>query len=146
MTLAAGFSAGSASAQARDIHGLWIDHTGRGAVQIERCGSRLCGKIVWLRKATDRRGRPLRDMLNPRRAKRGKPICGLQIIGGLRRQSDGSWDQGWIYAPDKGETYDVELRMRGRNRLQVKGYLGLKLFNETYVWRRAPQDLKLCTL
>jgi uncharacterized protein (DUF2147 family) len=29
--------------------GIWLDHTGRGAVEITDCDGKLCGHIVWLR-------------------------------------------------------------------------------------------------
>ena len=66
--------------------GLWIDHTGRGAVEIINCGNDLCGRIVWLQDPNDKNGRPLRDTLNEDASKRGKPICGLQVIGGVQKR------------------------------------------------------------
>lgn len=117
--------------------GVWFDHTGRGAVEIAPCAEALCGRIVWLKEPNDKAGQPLRDTKNEDRARRGQPICGLQIIGGLKRQSDGSWDNGWIYDPEQGESFDVELRLRGPDQLQVKGYKGLKFLSETHQWKRA---------
>ena len=49
-----------------DVLGIWIDHTGRGGVELKECGSNLCGHLVWLKEGTDKRG------------------CGLQIIGKAR--------------------------------------------------------------
>jgi uncharacterized protein (DUF2147 family) len=119
--------------------GIWYDHTGRGAVEITPCASELCGRIVWLQHPTDKSGRPLVDARNEDRSKRGHPICGLQILGGLKRQPDGSWDNGWIYDPEQGESFDVEIRLRGKDTLQVTGYKGLKFLSETYRWKRAGQ-------
>ena len=116
--------------------GLWLDHTGRGAVEIVQCASELCGRIVWLKDSLDPSGKPLVDTQNAEKSKRGTPICGLQIIGGLKRQPDGSWDDGWIYDPEEGERFDLELRLRGPEQLQVKGYKGLKFLSETFQWRR----------
>lgn len=145
--------------------GVWIDHTGRGAVEIHPCGAiagpgaaaappppkrkpleapSLCGRIVWLQNPNDEKGKPLIDDLNKNPAKRGGPICGLQIIGDVKPQSDGSWDKGWIYDPEKGSAFDVELRLRSPEALQVKGYLGVKFLSETYVWRRAKQQPPKC--
>ena len=141
--------------------GVWIDHTGRGAVEIAPCDAmtagapgaaappppiakpgepqNLCGRIVWLQDPNDKKGKPLIDDLNKDPAKRGAPICGLQIIGGVKPQTDGSWDKGWIYDPEQGSAFDVELRLRNPETLQVMGYLGVKFLSETYVWRRAKQ-------
>jgi uncharacterized protein (DUF2147 family) len=116
--------------------GIWIDHTGRGAVEILPCAEALCGRIVWLKEPNDKAGQPFRDVKNEDRAKRAQPICGLQILGNLKLQPDGSWDHGWIYDPEQGERFDVELRLRGPDMLQVKGYKGLKFLSETYQWKR----------
>lgn len=117
--------------------GLWIDHTGRGAVEIVPCADALCGRIAWLKEPSDKTGQPLRDVNNEDRSRRVQPICGLQIIGDLQRQPDGSWDKGWIYDPEQGERFDVELRLRSPDVLQVKGYKGFKFLSETYQWKRA---------
>src|SRR5262249_10978320 len=106
--------------------GVWIDHTGRGAVEIKECASALCGRIVWLKDATN------------------NSVCGKQIIGGARRTSAGTWDGGWIYDPDRGERYSVELKLVGTDKLRVMGYMGSKLFSETYTWKRPTVELARC--
>jgi uncharacterized protein (DUF2147 family) len=106
--------------------GVWIDHTGRGAVEITDCSGALCGRIVWLKDA------------------RNKSVCGKQIIGSARRSSVGTWDGGWIYDPDRDTRYSVELKLLDPNKLRVMGYMGSKLFSETYTWKRASADLERC--
>jgi Uncharacterized protein conserved in bacteria (DUF2147) len=60
------------------------------------------------------------------------------------RQANGAWDAGWIYNPEDGGTFSVELQLRSPDTLQVKGYAGLKFLSETYTWRRAPTNIALC--
>lgn len=126
--------------------GLWFDDTGKGAVEIGHCGGSLCGKIAWLRSPTDERGLPLRDANNPDPRRRNQPICGLPVMGGLKPQRGGIWDEGWIYDPKVGKSYDVELKLRAIDILQVTGYLGVKLLSESFIWKRAPDTLARCTL
>jgi uncharacterized protein (DUF2147 family) len=106
--------------------GIWIDHTGRGAVEITDCAGSLCGRIVWLKDAAN------------------KSVCGKQIIGNAKRTSPGTWDGGWIYDPDRESRYSVELKLVSSDRLRVMGYMGSKLFSETYTWKRATTDLARC--
>ena len=133
-------------------HGVWIDHTGRGAVEITPCvqdappgASNLCGRIIWMQNPNDEKGQPLLDTLNKNAARRGSPICGLQIIGDVKPQPNGSWDKGWIYDPEQGSSFDLELQLRNPETLQVKGYMGLKFLSETYVWRRAKELPPKCS-
>lgn len=126
------------------LTGVWVDDKGDGAIEIAPCGSNLCGTIVWLRQPTDSKGRPLIDGNNSDPAKRKRPICGLPVIGDLKPVPGGAWDGGWIYDPKDGKAYDLEIKARAQDKLQVMGYLGTKFLSETFVWTRAPIDIKRC--
>lgn len=128
------------------IAGVWLDDTGQGAVEVYPCADKMCGKIVWMKAPLDKSGKPQADVLNPDQAKRQRPVCGIQIIGNLKRQANGSWDQGWIYDPKVGKSYDVEIKATRSDRLSVTGYIGTKLFSETFVWTRAQPGLKPCSV
>lgn len=124
--------------------GVWIDDTGNGAIQLAKCGDKLCGRMVWLRFPLDDNGAPTTDSLNPTEAERHKPVCGLQVLGDLQMQADGSWDGGWIYDPKDGKTTKVALRLRASDRLEVTGYSSVKLLSETVTWKRAGARLPVC--
>ena len=126
------------------VQGVWIDAKGEGGVEIAPCGEKLCGKIVWVKDPNDKNGKPLVDLFNPEPAKKKRPICGLPIIGGLKLQQDGSWDTGWIYDPNDGKSYDLEVTAKTADRIQIKGYMGMKFLNETFIWTRAPANLQRC--
>jgi uncharacterized protein (DUF2147 family) len=114
------------SATASGPTGVWVDHTGRGAVEITECAGRLCGHIVWLKDAGH------------------KSVCGTQVIGNAKPVGKDTWDGGWIYDPDQNAKYSVELRTIGPDKLRVMGYMGSKLFSETFIWKRPTADLKRC--
>ena len=119
-------SAGSASAQALPT-GIWMDHTGRGAVEITDCGGgALCGHIVWVKDT------------------KHMNTCRNQVLGGVKPVGGNTWDRGWIIDPDDDAKYSVELKPVGADRLRVVGYMGSKLFSETMTWKRAPADLQRC--
>lgn len=125
--------------------GVWFDDTGRGAVEIKPCGSNLCGVIYWLQEPISAKtGRPVLDAYNPDSAKRERSICGLQVIGGVKQQPDGGWDEGWIYDPKVGKSYDVMFALEKQDRLSVTGYKGVKFLSKTFVWTRAPANLPRC--
>ena len=135
---------GAAQAPKGDAVGVWIDHTGRGAVEVSRCGSALCGHIFWLEKTTGANGKPLTDGYNPDQTLRNRPICGLQIIGDAKPVAGGAFDNGWIYDPEDGKRYSVEIKLVAPNKLSVHGYAGLKFLGETFAWTRASASLVKC--
>jgi uncharacterized protein (DUF2147 family) len=106
--------------------GVWLDHTGRGAVEITDCGGKLCGHIVWLKDAAN------------------ISTCGRQVIGNVKPMTSGKWDGGWIYDPEKDSKYDVEITQQTEQKLKVMGYAGVKFLSETMIWTRAPADLQRC--
>jgi uncharacterized protein (DUF2147 family) len=115
-----------------DVTGVWIDHTGQGAVEITPCGSRVCGRVVWLK--------------NPNHKSRtGKRICGTQVLGDLQKQSTTAWESGWIYNPEDEERFSAALQLANANTLRVTGYLGIKFLGETFTWKRATTELQRCT-
>lgn len=131
--LATAVLAGAVAAQApaAGVTGVWIDHTGQGAVEIAPCGNRLCGRVVWLK--------------NPgHTSKSGKRICGTQILGDLRKEGAKAWGEGWIYNPEDEERFSAALELAGANTLKVTGYLGIRLLGETFTWKRATVSLQRC--
>ncbi len=106
--------------------GLWIDHTGRGGVEITQCGAQLCGHIAWLKDAGN------------------SEACGVQVIGDAKQMRNGTWERGWIYDPEADSTYDGELKPIGSKKLRVMGYAGTKFLSETMIWKRAPVGLTKC--
>ncbi|MEQ1719397.1 MAG: DUF2147 domain-containing protein [Hyphomicrobium sp.] len=142
--LGAALSAASPAAAGLRETGIWYDDTGRGAVKIEQCGNKLCGKIYWLKELVNAEGKPLIDRHNPNEAQRNRPICGLQVFGGVTKMQDGDWDAGWIYDPKEGKSYSVAMVMEDNDTLKVTGYLVMKLMGRTLTWKRAPADLPHC--
>jgi uncharacterized protein (DUF2147 family) len=121
------FAAAAAHADNSPL-GVWIDHTGRGAVEITDCNGKLCGRIVWVKDTNHKEG------------------CGLQIFGDVKPVAGGKWDGGWIIDPEKSlkTRYDVEITPQGE-KLKVMGYAGVKFLSETMIWTRAPANLQRCT-
>lgn len=64
-----------------------------------------------------------------------KPITGLVIIENLREDGD-EYNEGTILDPENGETYSCYLKLVGKDRLKVRGYLGFSLLGRTQYWER----------
>jgi uncharacterized protein (DUF2147 family) len=118
-----------------DVSGVWIDHTGQGAVEIGPCGnpggSRICGRVVWLKDPEHK-------------SVSGKRICGTQVLGDLRHDAANTWEEGWIYNPEDEERFSASLQLANADTLMVTGYLGVKFLGETFTWTRATTSLERC--
>ena len=124
--------------------GVWIDDTGDGAIKIEPCGAKLCGKIVWLKELVNDKGQILMDRHNPDPSLQTRTICGLPVLGQLEALPEGGFDNGWVYDPKEGKSYSVFIEMGGTDRLSVTGYKGVRLLGKTFIWTRAKGELPSC--
>lgn len=128
--------AGVFSASAQGVTGKWKtidDETGeaKSIVEIYENGGKIYGKVI--------------EILNPAKkaskctecegADKNKPIEGLVIIKGLTKDGN-EYTDGDILDPGKGKLYSCTIKLDGKDKLDVRGYLGVSLFGRTQTWQR----------
>lgn len=67
--------------------------------------------------------------------KKDKKILGLVILEGLEKDGK-KWDDGEIIDPKTGKTYDCSIELISKDKLKVRGYLGISLLGRTQYWYR----------
>lgn len=115
-------------------------------VQILPCTSGYCGSIVGL--GWSPRADVLRtDLQNPNPARRSATLCGLPVLGGFTPVVDtpGKWENGWIYDPETGKTYQSELKLEGSERLNLRGFVIMSLFGRSEQLTRVSAPLSRCS-
>lgn len=127
-------------------YGYWLTENRKAIVRIEPCGTDTCGRMVWVENAIDDSGQLKRDVKNTDVAKRQRPICGLELVGGLMKADEGTWQDGWLYNPRDGATYSAEIRAVSQSELEVRGYLGVSMLGKSQVWTRVGDDRGGCAL
>ncbi|WP_439883181.1 DUF2147 domain-containing protein [Pontibacter sp. MBLB2868] len=115
--------------------GVWTNEDGKAKFEIYKCGNKLCGKIVSLREP-NRNGKPKMDDNNPNKAARSRPLLGLEFLKGFEYDGDNKWDDGTIYDPESGKTYSCYMKMLGKDKMEVKGYIGISLIGRAQTWTR----------
>jgi uncharacterized protein (DUF2147 family) len=117
-----------------DPSGIWLTQAGDARVQVGRCGSGICGKIIWLRDPIDSRtGQPQVDDKNPNPALARRPIIGLSIFSEMQQVGATRWS-GRIYNADDGQTYVAHVTLRNDSALEVEGCVGALCGGE--IWTR----------
>ena len=56
----------------------------------------------------------------------------------------GAWTGGFIYDPEKGETYKSNMHLQPDGTLVVRGYIGISWLGRSQVWTRPPAPLPHC--
>ncbi|HEY7664595.1 MAG TPA: DUF2147 domain-containing protein [Xanthobacteraceae bacterium] len=73
-------------------------------------------------------------------ADKGKPVLGLTLIKGMRRNGL-DYEGGTIMDPRDGTVYRALMKLSpDGQKLEVRGYLGLSLFGRSQVWNRLPES------
>ncbi|MGN7784315.1 DUF2147 domain-containing protein [Niabella sp. 22666] len=67
--------------------------------------------------------------------RKDKPVKGMTILWGLKKDGD-EWSGGQILDPEKGKQYKCTIKPKGKNELEVRGYIGISLIGRTQVWQR----------
>jgi len=132
------------------LAGHWYTEDEESIVEITRDDEGVySGRIVWLAEPkyteeddvdAEYLGKPKRDLNNPEPDERLTPIIGLEILEGFTARGNDRWDGGTIYDPNNGRTYKCTMRLDGRGRLIVRGYVGISAFGRSTTWERVPGE------
>jgi uncharacterized protein (DUF2147 family) len=144
--LVAGLSLAAPAARGADAGptGVWLDQSGRGGIDIEPCGTKLCGKLVWLKVPLNEQGKPKTDIHNPDTALQQRPLCGVPVLDGFVADGPNAWTGGTIYDAASGKTYTSNIALNPDGTLHVRGYVGLPIFGKSQTWTRPAGDLARC--
>ena len=121
------------AAQAAEPTGTWLTQNGDAHIRIAKCGSSMCGTIVWLKDPIDpTTGEAPIDMWNPDPSKRCRKVMGLRIFT-MAPDSNGTYG-GPIYSTDDGNTYPAKITLRPDEYLEIQGCSGSVCGKE--LWRK----------
>ena len=136
------------------VLGFWFANEGKSKIEIYKCKSKYCGRIVWLKEpnypAGDEKGMAgfiKIDRENESEALRSRPIVGLNIMTDFvfdnnsdhqdeDEKAEPSWTAGKIYDPRNGKMYSCNIALTNPKQLEVNGYIGIPLFGRTETWIR----------
>jgi uncharacterized protein (DUF2147 family) len=104
-----------------DPTGVWLTEAGDAKIEVSKCGSGICGTIIWLKDPIDpATGGPQLDDKNDDPALARRPIIGLNIFDDMKSVTERKWS-GRIYNADNGKTYASDVTLAGPRKLEVRG-------------------------
>lgn len=122
----------TAPALAADPTGLWQTPVHGGQVEISKCGTNLCGRIV---ASNNLNADPdLKDVNNSNASLRSRRIKGLAILTGFTGGPE-QWTGGTVYNTEDGKTYSGSITLVGDNTLKLTGCVVAPLC-KTQTWTR----------
>ncbi len=118
------------------IFGKWKtidDETGKqkGVVEIYELDGKVYGKIIDILDIEHK----YHKCVKCEGADKNKPILGLHIIKGLTKNGD-VYDGGNVIDPKNGKSYRCKIALSGKDKLIVRGYIGISLIGRSQTWIR----------
>jgi len=127
-----------AAAQENKVAGTWFNDDETAHIRIFKAtNGKYYGKIEWLKEDPERL-----DVNNPDVSKQKEPLLGLMILQGFSYEARKlQWNNGTIYDPDNGKTYDCFMWFEDNpDVLSIKGYvLGMKFIGRETKWKRVKE-------
>ena len=117
----------SFAASADDAVGVWKTKTGRH-VQLFKCGSSLCGKILKAEAGA-------KDVKNPNPKLRSRSLKGVRILSGAKKTSGKAW-KGTLYNTRDGKQYTGYLTVNSKTSLKLSGCVFGGLVCKNEFWQR----------
>jgi uncharacterized protein (DUF2147 family) len=116
--------AGAQTAKPDDLIGKWLNADKDAHIQVFKDKGKYYGKIVWLKEPIDpETGKPKVDKHNPEIKLRTRPTMGLLILRDFVFSGE-EWEDGTIYDPKSGNIYKCYIRLDGKQKIFVRGYVG----------------------
>ncbi len=119
--------------------GLWKnidDRTGKpkAEIRISESNGVLQGRIEKLYRPVGEDQHPICDKCEG--ADKGRPIIGLSIIDGMKKDGDG-YAGGTILDPENGKVYKSKMKLvESGKKLEVRGYIGVPVLGRSQTWVR----------
>ncbi len=114
---------------ADEIIGTYWGPEKDGKIEIYKIGKKYFGKISWGKE-------PRKDTENPDPALRNRDVIGLTFLHDFVYDGNGTWEEGTIYDPKSGKTYDSKITIDSDGNLKLRGYVGISLFGRTEIFTR----------
>lgn len=132
------FTAFGQKYDANAILGTWLTGSQKAAVTVYKEGDKYFGKITWLKTPNYEDGKPKVDKNNPDDKRKSDPLMGLNLLKEFVHTGGDKWEKGTIYDPENGKTYSCKITMVDKDKLDVRGYVGISMLGRTQTWIRIP--------
>lgn len=112
------------------IIGQWLDKEGESLIRIYKQDNKFFADLIWVKVETKLKGKP-----NLKPGPVNEKITFLRDF--VFDADDNEWNSGRILDVEGGSEYKGRLKLISKDKLEMRGWVGLPMFGETFEWRRA---------
>ncbi|MCX6311815.1 MAG: DUF2147 domain-containing protein, partial [Bacteroidetes bacterium] len=99
------------------------------------------GQIIWLKTPIDpETNKPKLDKHNGDDKLKTRPILNLLILTDLVFDADDQdWSDGNVYDPKTGNSYSLTCKLKDKDNMELRGYMGISVLGRTDIWTRVKE-------
>ena len=116
--------------------GMWEAEDRDLQIEIFEDGGAFSGRMTYFKCTSDEIMRTSKDIENPNKALRSRNLLGLTLVTKLNYQGENVWDDGKIYDPNSGNTFEARIHLIDENTAIVRGYWKYRWLGRSMKFKR----------
>lgn len=96
----------------------------------------FAGRMIYFKCSSDQVMQTSIDIENPDKALRQRRLLGMKLVTELMYKGDGIWDDGKIYDPNSGNTFEARIKLTSPNTAIVRGYWKYRWLGRSTVFKK----------
>jgi uncharacterized protein (DUF2147 family) len=116
--------------------GVWESEEKNLQIEMFEDDGQYAGRMIYFKCSTDEIMRTCKDTENPDENLTQRNLLGLKLVTNLQYHGDNTWDDGKIYDPNSGNTFEARIQLTGPNSAIVRGYWKFRWLGKSMVFRR----------
>ena len=116
--------------------GVWESEEKNLQIEMFEDGDQFAGRMIYFKCSTDEIMRTCTDTENPDKNLTDRKLLGLKLVTKLVYKGNNVWEDGKIYDPNSGQTYEARIHLIDTNSAIVRGYWRYRWFGRSMVFHR----------
>ncbi len=116
--------------------GIWESEVKDLQIEMFEDNGFFAGRMIYFKCKSDEVMRNSQDIENPNKHLMGRKLLGLTLVTKLSYKGENVWDEGKIYDPNSGNTFEAQIQLTNANTAIVRGYWKYKWIGRSMVFAR----------
>lgn len=124
------------TSEAFRVVGVWESEEKNLQIEMFEDNGHFAGRMIYFKCSSEDIMKTSTDSENPNKDLRNRKLLGMKLVSRLAYQGKGVWDDGKIYDPNSGRTFEARIQLTGPNAAIVRGYWKYKWIGRSMVFNR----------
>jgi len=119
-----------------DVVGVWESEEKNLQIEMFEDNGQFAGRMIYFKCSSEQVMRTSTDTENPDETLTTRKLLGLKLVTRLEYKGMNVWDDGKIYDPNSGRTFEARIQLTGPNTAIVRGYWKFRWIGRSMVFYR----------